>query len=168
MYPRVKWNDLRLRDNTNQMQMFIQLQQSGIISQQTLLEQFDLDYDIEIERIRSEQVNAMQSGQLAGGAGGAGGGLGGLGGLGGMGGGAGAMPADLGGAGGMPGGAPGEAGAAGGGMPGMDMGMGGAQAHLLRVGCLRRRQVVERYTAEAEPQRLKKKKLCNLRWPQFN
>lgn len=119
LYPRVKWNDLRLRDNTNQMQMFMQMQQSGLISQQTLLEQFDLDYDIEIERIRSEQVNAMQSGQLGGMGGGGGGGLGGgMAGLGGLGGGGGGAPMDMGAAGGAPGGAPG-------GMPGAEMGMGG-------------------------------------------
>jgi len=136
MYPRVKWNDLRLRDNTNQLQQMVQLQQSGLISAQTLLEQFELDYDIEIERIRSEQINAMQSGQLGGGMGGAGGGAGGAGGilgdLGGQGGGgAGAMPMDMGGAGAAPGGAPGGdmgMGGAGGGMPGADMGMGGGAA----------------------------------------
>ena len=66
LYPRIKWNDLRLRDNSNQLQMFFQMQQGGIISAQTLLEQFDLDYDIEIERIRDEQMQAAQSGQMTG------------------------------------------------------------------------------------------------------
>ena len=64
LYPRIKWDDLRLRDNTNQLQMFLQMQQSGLISAQTLLEEFDLDYDLEVERIRNEQVQAMQNGQL--------------------------------------------------------------------------------------------------------
>jgi len=106
LYPEVEWNDLGLRDNTNTLQMMLQMQQSGLISAQTLLEEFDLDYDLETERIREEQVQAMQNGQLMQGAGG------------GMGGGGG-MPPGGGGGGGM-GGAP------GGGMPGMDGGMGGA------------------------------------------
>jgi len=123
LYPRIKWNDLRLRDNTNQLQMYLQMQQSGLISAQTLLEEFDLDYDLEVERIREEQVQAMQNGMLAGGqgAGGGGGGMGGGGGGGGSpGGAAGGMDMGMGG-----GGAPGMDGGMGG-APGMDGGMGGA------------------------------------------
>ena len=131
LYPKVKWNDLKLRDNSNQLQMFLQMQQSGLISTQTLLEQFDLDYDREVERIREEQVSAMQNGMLAGGGGQMAGAMGG--GMGGAGGGAGGMPGgmDMGGAGGMggPGGAPGGmdmGGGMGGGMGGAPGGMGGA------------------------------------------
>jgi very-short-patch-repair endonuclease/uncharacterized membrane protein YgcG len=125
LYPRIKWNDLRLRDNTNNLQMLLQMQQSGLISAQTLLEQFDLDYDLETERIREEQVHAMQNGQLMQGGQGGGAGGGGMGG--GMGGGGGGAP---GGAGGAPGMDPtGGMGGGAGGMPGaggMDGGMGGA------------------------------------------
>jgi len=125
LYPRIEWNDLRLRDNTNLLQMYLTMQQSTLISAQTLLEKFELDYDLETERIREEQVKAMQNGQLMGGQ--QGGGMGGPPG-GGMGGGGGGGPP---GAGGMDmgaGGAPGAGGMPGGG--GMDMGggMGGGMA----------------------------------------
>tara|TARA_B100000614_G_scaffold262909_1_gene300788 strand:+ start:250461 stop:252788 length:2328 start_codon:yes stop_codon:yes gene_type:complete len=117
LYPRIKWEDMRLRDNSNLQQMFIQLNQTGKISDRTLLEQFDLNYDQEVERIREEQVQAMQDGQLMPGMGDpmAGGGgapmPGGMGGMGAPGGGA---------AGGPPGADP-----MGGGMDPMGDGMGG-------------------------------------------
>lgn len=123
-YMKVKFvfNDLQIRDKTNERQAYMQLFDHQIISVQTLLEKFDLDYDKEIHRKREEQVLASSTGMILGpapAAGGMGGGMGGgmdLGGmLGGMeGGGGGAPPMDMGG--GM-GAAPG--------MPGGDMGMGG-------------------------------------------
>lgn len=128
LYPKIKWDDLRLRDNTNQLQMFLQMQQSGLISAQTLLEEFDLDYDLEVERIRNEQVQAMQNGQLMGGGGG--GGMGG--GMGGMAGGGGAPGGmDM----GMGGGAPGMDGGMGGGMGGpMGAAAGGSPQKIYRKG----------------------------------
>jgi hypothetical protein len=73
LYPRIEWNDLRLRDNTNLLQMYLTMQQSGLMSMQTLLEKFELDYDLEIERLREEQISVMQNGQVPGGPGGMGG-----------------------------------------------------------------------------------------------
>lgn len=111
LYPHLKWDDLKLRDPTNRMQMAMNLHQNGTISTQTLLEMFELDYDQEIERIREEQVQVIGNGQVM--PGGAPGGP------------PGGMP------GGMPGGPPGgmPGGDPMGGMPpGMPMGdpMGGA------------------------------------------
>ena len=103
LYPKIKWDDLKLRDPTNRMQMAMNLHQNGTISTQTLLEMFELDYDQEIERIRDEQVQTMGNGQvMAGGM--PGGGMPG-----------GGMPGGDPMGGGMPGGAP-----MGGGMPGGD------------------------------------------------
>lgn len=113
LYPRIKWDDLKLRDPTNRMQMAMNLHQNGTISTQTLLELFELDYDQEVERLREEQVQTMGNGQIMGGQPGAGGLPGG-----GMPGGGGGMP---------PGGDPmgGMGGAPMGGDP-MGGGMGGA------------------------------------------
>lgn len=90
IYPKIKWDDLRLRDNTNQLQAVMQLHDKGVVSTQTLLEKFDLDYDQEIRRIREEQIQTMPSGQVMG--------MGGssLGGLGGGGGGMGGPPGPMG------------------------------------------------------------------------
>jgi very-short-patch-repair endonuclease len=128
LYPTIEWNDMQLRDKSNERQSYMQLHDKGVISTQTLLEKFDLDWDKEIQRKREEQVMAsatgMVLGPLQGGAGGTGGGMGGLdlGGLGG--GGGGGMPpgGDMG-AGGAPGGMP--PGAAPGGQTG---GMGASPA----------------------------------------
>ena len=113
LYPTLKWNDLQLRDKTNKLQMFMQLFDKGLISAELLLEEFGIDYDQEIERIRHQQVMSSPGGV----AGGAGGGM--AGGIGAPGGG---PPLDMGAAGGMPGGAPGGMpggpGDMGGGMPG--------------------------------------------------
>jgi very-short-patch-repair endonuclease len=118
LHPTIKWDDLRLRDNTQHLQAMIQLHQNQIISTQKLCEEFDIDYDQEVERIREEQLAAMQNGMLMGG--GQQGGMGGMGGPGGM--------PGMGGPGGGPGagdqmmqGMPG-AGGMGGPMPGGDMG----------------------------------------------
>lgn len=122
LYPTIKWNDLNIKDKSQYHQILLQLHDKQVISTQTLMEEFDLNYDQEIKRMRYEQLNAPAMQQQ----GGAGGGPPGGGGMGG-GGGGGAPPGgpdagmplgpDM--AGGMGGGA--------GGMPGGDMG-GGAPA----------------------------------------
>lgn len=111
IYPKLKFDDMNLRDNSNKLQFLAQLHDKKLISTQTLLQQIDMDYDHELERIREQTA---QSGAAAGGApggdmmGGMGGGMPG-GDMGALGGGAagdlgaaGGMPADLGGAGAMP------------------------------------------------------------------
>jgi very-short-patch-repair endonuclease len=114
LYPDLTWNDLQLRDKTNRIQTLVQLHDKGLVSAQTLLEELDLDYDSEVEKIREEQIMAQANGMVAGGGGDmAAGGMGGMPG-GDMG--AGGMPPDMAGEG--MGGAPGA--------PGGDMGMGGA------------------------------------------
>lgn len=103
LYPRIKWNDLRLRDNSEYLNKIIQLYDKQVVSRQKLLDEFDIDFDVEVARIREEQVMAGAGGQVLGGSpgGGPGGGggigdLGGLGGLGGMGGGMPPAPAPMG------------------------------------------------------------------------
>jgi len=79
LYPTLKWDDLRLRDKSNMLQLYLQLYDKALMSGQTLCEEFELDYDIEQERLREESLVAMQSGQLMpAGAGGAMGGMGGM------------------------------------------------------------------------------------------
>ena len=113
--PTLKWNDMNLRDKTSKLQSYMQLHDKGTISTRTLLEEFDLDYDQEVRKIREEKAFASATGQIMGqpqgGGGGAPGGLGG--GL------------DLGGGGGAPIGGL-DMGGFGGGMPGGDMGGGAA------------------------------------------
>jgi len=112
-YPEIKWNDLKIRDDTQRKQQYLGLHDAGIISTQTLSEIFDLDYDQEIERKR-EEVSIQMS--LGGGN---------MGGMGAMGGGMGGMP-PMGGGGPMGGGAPPMPGGEMGGMPPMPGGeMGG-------------------------------------------
>ena len=134
LYPKLIWNDLQLRDKTNKIQTMMQLYDKGLISAQTILEELELDYDVEVEKIRSEQALASATGMLGGGMGGdmGGGNLGTMG----MGGGApvGGAPMDLGGMGGMPGGEMGGApmggemgGAPAGGMGGAPGGMASAE-----------------------------------------
>lgn len=115
LYPRIKWNDLNLRDRTNIRQGLNQLHDKKLCSGQTLLEEFDLNYDQEIERIREETLMAGPSGQIQGGQGGSTGGMDMMG-LGGGGGGA-PPPMDMGGMGGTP-----PAGEAGMGQPTPPMG----------------------------------------------
>lgn len=97
--PKITWNDLNIRDETPQRQLWMQMHDKQIMSSQTLCEKVGLDYDQEVERVRME-VAAQMFGQQQqmGGAGAAGGG---------------GMDLGLGG-GGM----------GGGGAPGMDMGAG--------------------------------------------
>ena len=80
IYPKIKWDDLKLRDPSNRIQQAIQLNQNGIISNQTLLEMFDLDYDQEVQRLREEQLTAGPAGDVMGGGGMPGMGGGGMGG----------------------------------------------------------------------------------------
>lgn len=84
LYPKIKWNDLRLRDNTQNLTMLIQLHDKGLISTQKLLSEFDIDYDQEINRLREEQITAGKGGQVSGGSPGGDMGMGGMGGMGGM------------------------------------------------------------------------------------
>ena len=122
LFPDLTWNDLQLRDKTNRIQNLIQLHDKGLVSAQTLLEELDLDYDSEVEKIREEQIMAQANGMIAPGAEQAGG-MGGMG----MGGAppGGGMPPDVAGEGmgGAP--APGMGAAPGGDMGGMGGGMGG-------------------------------------------
>lgn len=62
--PTVEWNDLNLRDTSNIKQMFIALHDKKLVSSQTLLDQFDVDYDQEIEKIREETIAVGAQGQM--------------------------------------------------------------------------------------------------------
>ncbi len=66
LYPKIKWNDLRLRDNSQNLNMLIQLHDKGLISTQKLLSEFNIDYDQEINRLREEQITAGKGGQVSG------------------------------------------------------------------------------------------------------
>ena len=125
IYPKIRWNDLELRDPSSRLQALTTAQGAGIVSGQTLIEELGLNYDQEVERLRYEQssnFNPAMGGGMGGGmpmGGGMGGGFGG-----GMGGGLG----DLGGIPPGPPGPPGEPGAppAGGAPGGMEPGGAGA------------------------------------------
>jgi very-short-patch-repair endonuclease len=124
LHPQLIWNDLQLRDKTSKIQSMMQLYDKGIVSAQSILEELNLDYDSEIEKIRDEQVAASASGMLPGG----GGDVGTMGMGGGMGGAPGGMPGgDM--AGGMPGGD-----MAGGMAPGGEMGGGMAGGAPMAAG----------------------------------
>jgi very-short-patch-repair endonuclease len=119
LFPKLTWNDLQLRDKTNRIQTLMQMYDKGMVSAQTVLEEMDLDYDSEVEKIREEQIMAQANGMVAGMGGGdamAGAPMGG----GDMGGGGMPPGGDMGG--GMPGG---DMGGGMGGAPGMGGGMGG-------------------------------------------
>lgn len=91
IYPKIKWDNLNLRDRQNERQLLLQLYDKGLISAKRLLEEFEIDPDNEFEQIRFERIEMMsmqppgQAGQESGG----GGMMGGLGDLGGGGGGGG-------------------------------------------------------------------------------
>lgn len=112
LYPTIKWNDLQLRDKTSKLQMYMQLHDKSLISTETLLNEFNIDYDQELIKIRTQQAMSAPGG-APGGPGGVAGGAGG------------GMPMDMGGGGAPPGGDMGG-GMPGGGMPGGDMGGGAA------------------------------------------
>ncbi len=111
LYPRIKWNDLNLKDKTQWHQMLNQLHDKQLISAQTLLEELNLDYDQEVKRMRYEQAQAGPAGAAMG----AGSPMGDMGGAmaGGMGGPMGEMGGEMGG--------PMDAGMAGGAGMGADM-----------------------------------------------
>ena len=135
LYPKLKFNDLNLRDNSNRVQILMQGYDKQMVSAQTILEELGLDYDSEVRKIREEQVMVSASGMIpSGGEMGGMGGMGGLGGdMGGLGGGGGGMgglegmggEAPMGGEMGMPGMAPGA------GMGGAEMGAGAAASSNL-------------------------------------
>lgn len=92
LYPKVKWKDLNLRDDSSKKNLMMSLTEKGYMSVQSLLEYLNIDYDTEIERIRAEKVlnqvygigGDEEGGNLGGGGGldlGGGGGGGDLGGL---------------------------------------------------------------------------------------
>jgi len=105
MVPKIKWNDLNLKDKTQYWQILNQLHDKQLISGQTLLEEMDLDYDQEVKRQRYEQAQMGPAGAFLPGAGG-GSAMGGPGGM------PPGMPGAPGGPGGAPGGAPGGGGGA--------------------------------------------------------
>lgn len=124
IYPKISWNELNIRDDSQQKQLLNALFDKGLISGQTLLEKYNMDYDHEIERLRYESASQKLAGM--GSAGGAGGMIGGGGG-GGMPGGGGGMEGLFGGGGAPPGPEAGGAPPAGA-PPGGDMGGGAAPA----------------------------------------
>ena len=131
LYPKLIWNDLQLRDKTNRIQTLLQCYDKGLVSAQTILDELDLDYDTEVEKIREEQIMASAYGMVGGGQAGNLGTMGmGGGAMGGMGGG---MPPDIGGEPGMGGGAPGMGGDMGG-MGGAPGGIGGAPGGAAPMG----------------------------------
>jgi very-short-patch-repair endonuclease/intein/homing endonuclease len=117
IYPKIKWPEMQLRDQQQTRTFILQLYEKGLLSVQTVLENFNFDPDKEIERKRYDAIQQMAMGQGMDASGGPAGG-------GGFGGGGAGMPpmggmgGDLGG--GMPGG--GMGGDLGGGMPGGDTG----------------------------------------------
>jgi very-short-patch-repair endonuclease len=63
IYPRIKFDDLQLRDDTGKLQMLVTANQNGVISNVSLIEAFGLDSDQEIERLRYEQGANFMSDQ---------------------------------------------------------------------------------------------------------
>jgi len=61
-YPKIKWDDLNLRDESQKNQMYLQLWDKGIVSTQFICEKMEIDYDIETERVRLEQQYQQQMG----------------------------------------------------------------------------------------------------------
>lgn len=104
LYPTIKWNDLNLKDKSQWYQLLNQLHDKQLISSQTLLEEYDINYDQEIKRMRYESAQAGPAGGMLG--------MGGMG----MGGGGAPMGAGMDMGGGLGMGAP----------PGAEMGMGEA------------------------------------------
>lgn len=59
IYPRFKFKDLDATDKTQKLQPLLSLRQAGELSLQTLLENLDINYDAEIERLRQEELGTM-------------------------------------------------------------------------------------------------------------
>jgi len=55
VFPKIKFDDLELRDDTGKLQTLVTANQNGVISNVSLIEAFGLDPDQEIERLRYEQ-----------------------------------------------------------------------------------------------------------------
>ena len=67
IYPRIKWDDTQLRDNTGIIQVLADLFKNGKISAQTMYEYFNIDFDQEVERLRFEQAaNVINTSNIAG------------------------------------------------------------------------------------------------------
>jgi very-short-patch-repair endonuclease len=122
LYPKIKWNDLNIRDDTQQKQIWMQAYDKKIMSAESLCEKLDLHYDQEVERIRLETAQTTIGGPP--------GGAGGMGGAGGVGGAppGGLFGGDAGAGGPPPGGPMGAPGDTGMGGTGMGSPVGGAPA----------------------------------------
>jgi hypothetical protein len=57
IYPTIKWGDLKLSDDTNKLQVMLQMYDKGVIPAQTLIEAIGEDYDDIIEKLRFEQMS---------------------------------------------------------------------------------------------------------------
>ena len=66
VYPKIKFDDLQLRDDTGKLQMLVTANQNGVISNVSLIEAFGLDSDQEIERLRFEQGASFMNDQSFG------------------------------------------------------------------------------------------------------
>lgn len=67
IYPKIVFDPLRLKDNTGTLQMLVTAQQQGAISTETLVEEFGLNWDQEVERLRFEQgLNFVNSPEVMG------------------------------------------------------------------------------------------------------
>ncbi len=62
IYPTIVFDDLKLKDNTGILQMLVTAQENGVISAETLIEEFGFNWDQEVERLRFEQgMNLVNS-----------------------------------------------------------------------------------------------------------
>ena len=59
IYPKIKFDDLQLKDDSQKLQIMATANQQGVISNTSLIEAFGLDVDQEIERLRFEQGAAF-------------------------------------------------------------------------------------------------------------
>lgn len=67
IFPRIVFDPLKLKDNTGTLQMLVTAQQNGVISAETLVEEFGLNWDQEVERLRFEQgMNFVNSNDVMG------------------------------------------------------------------------------------------------------
>lgn len=61
LYPTIKWNELRLRDNTPRLQALLETRKMGDLSARTWLAENDIDLDEEAENLRLEEMAAVLS-----------------------------------------------------------------------------------------------------------
>jgi len=67
IYPKIKFDDLQLKDNTGTLQIVMQCVAQGFLPVQTIVEMLDLDWDTQVERLRFEQsINIMQTPSVTG------------------------------------------------------------------------------------------------------